>query len=234
MLFNADCLDVLPDLEDCADLIFADPPFNIGYKYSGYKDSRADYVQWCEKWIGMCYRCLKAGGAFWVAIGDEYAAELVVASKSAGFNMRNWVVWHYKFGTYCKKKFGRCHTHLLYFIKGKKANVFDPPRVESIRQQIGDKRASGAKIPGDVWEVSRVCGTFNERVGWHPCQMPESILERIILTSSVENDLIIDPFSGSGTTLVVASRLNRRWHGIEQSLEYCRGIRNRLCQQDVN
>lgn len=229
MLFNDDCLEILPGFADTADMIFADPPFNIGYKYDGYKDSRSNYVDWCQTWIKMCHNCLKTGGAFWLAIGDEYAAELTIAAKSVGFNLRNWIIWHYRFGTYCQKKFGRCHTHLLYFIKGTKANVFNPPRIESVRQQIGDKRASGAKIPSDVWEFPRVCGTFKERTGFHPCQMPESILERIILTSSLEDDIVLDPFSGSGTTLVVAQRLGRRWIGIEQSTEYCKGIRSRLC-----
>ncbi|MFK7788405.1 MAG: site-specific DNA-methyltransferase [Phycisphaeraceae bacterium] len=72
----------------------------------------------------------------------------------------------------------------------------------------------------DSWYLSRLCGTFKEREQWHPCQLPEALLERIILTSSNEGDLIFDPFAGSGTTLAVANRLKRDWLGTELSADY--------------
>jgi len=226
-VLHNDCLQVLPTLKE-VDLIFADPPFNIGYVYDDYVDKRTDYVEWCHNWIQYCYDCLKPGGSFWLAIGDKYVSELDVTAKSIGFNRRSWCIWYYRFGVYCRKKFGLCHTHLLYYTKGKNAKTFNPPLVKSVRQEIGDKRASGGKIPGDVWEFSRVCGTFKERVGWHTCQMPEAILERIILTSSEKGDFVVDPFAGSGTTLVAAKRLGRKFLGIEQSEKYCKGILERV------
>jgi len=231
MIVNADCLKALPELGE-VDLIFADPPFNINYKYDKYIDYNDNYIEWCEEWMQACYNCLKPGGTFWLAIGDDFVSELDITAKTVGFNRRNWVIWHYAFGVYCKQKFGRCHTHLLYYVKGKKANTFTPPFIESVRQKIGDKRANGGKIPGDVWKFSRVCGTFKERVN-HPCQMPLSILERIIQTSSKSGDLVVDPFAGSGTTLVAAKKLGRKFLGIELSENYCEIIKERLDEVEV-
>jgi adenine specific DNA methylase Mod len=102
-----------------------------------------------------------------------------------------------------------------------------------------DKRANPAgKMPDDVWDsfmrddvwdsFSRVCGTFKERQGWHPCQMPESLLARIIRVSSNKGDLVLDPFSGSGTTAVVAAKLGRHYTGIELSPKYAEESRKRI------
>lgn len=214
------------------DLVFADPPFNIGYKYDSYKDNRTDYHAWCQEWVDKCVVQLKPNGSLWIAINDENAAELVIACKRAGLAMRNWCVWHYTFGTHLKKKFSRCKTHLLYFVKDPEDFTFnrDAILVPSARQtKYGDKRAAGGgKTPGDVWEFSRVCGSFKERQGWHPCQMPESVLERIILACSNEGDKVLDPFAGSGTTLAVAQRLGRESVGYEISGKYAKGISERI------
>ena len=80
----------------------------------------------------------------------------------------------------------------------------------------------------DVWNVSRVCGTFKEREGWHGCQMPIGVLNRIIAASSNPGDIVLDPFNGSGTTCVSAAMLNRQYVGIDQSEEYVGYARKRL------
>jgi site-specific DNA-methyltransferase (adenine-specific) len=80
----------------------------------------------------------------------------------------------------------------------------------------------------DTWYFSRVCGTFKERAGWHGCQMPEQLLGRIIKVCSNPGDIVLDPFAGSGTTLVVAKKLCRRWLGFELSPKYCDQIQARL------
>ena len=108
-------------------------------------------------------------------------------------------------------------------------------RVPSDRQLIyDDKRANPAgKMPDDVWEDSRVCGTFKERTGWHPCQMPESVLMRIIAISSKPGDCVLDPFVGSGTTAVAAIKLQRNYVGIEISAEYAKKAEERLAELDT-
>jgi hypothetical protein len=88
-------------------------------------------------------------------------------------------------------------------------------------------------MPDDVWEDSRVCGTFKERTGWHPCQMPESVLMRIIAISSNAGDCVLDPFVGSGTTAVAARKLQRDYVGIEISAEYAKKAEERLAELDT-
>ncbi|MDO5553629.1 MAG: site-specific DNA-methyltransferase [Planctomycetia bacterium] len=239
--------------EESVDLVFADPPFNIGFSYEGYEDNRTaeDYLAWCEKWLAGIHRVLKPDGSFWLSIGDDFAAELkVLATRNIGFTMRNWIVWYYTFGVHCKRKFTRSHTHLFYFVKDADHFTFNDEtiRVPSARQLVyKDKRANPTgRIPDDtwilrpqsipggfdgdqsVWYFARVCGTFKERVGWHGCQMPEPLLERIINVSSNENDLVLDPFAGSGTTLAAAKKLKRQYMGFEISEPYCRECRQRL------
>ena len=131
------------------DLAFADPPFNIGYEYDVYEDSkkRDDYLDWSKKWIGAVHRVLKPDGTFWLAIGDEYAAELKLASQEIGFTCRSWVIWYYTFGVNCTNKFSRSHAHLFYFVKDPKKFTFRADelenRVPSARQLVyADKRAN--------------------------------------------------------------------------------------------
>jgi site-specific DNA-methyltransferase (adenine-specific) len=247
-----DCLRHLAALPaGCVDLAFADPPFNIGYEYDVYNDrqTRDDYVAWTERWLRGVQRVLKPTGSFYVAIGDEYAAEVKVRLDALGLSLRNWIVWHYTFGVSCTRKFNRSHAHIFYYVVDPKRFTFhaDAVRVPSARQTTyADRRANPrGKLPDDTWVlrpqeeercfhpetdtwyVARVCGTFKERTE-HPCQMPEAVLERIIAVSSSPGELVLDPFAGSGTTLAVAKRLDRRYLGIELSAEYAERIQRRL------
>jgi site-specific DNA-methyltransferase (adenine-specific) len=205
-IHQGDCLELFSRVEPGSiDLIFADPPFNIGYEYDVYDDRRdADqYLAWSERWGREVVRALKPTGSFWLAIGDEYAAELkVLFHRELKLSLRSWVIWYYTFGVNCKKKFSRSHAHLFYFVKDPKNFTFhdDTIRVPSARQLIyADKRANPVgRLPDDTWilrpqdvphgftpdqdtwYIPRVCGTFKERAGWHGCQMPERLLARII------------------------------------------------------
>jgi len=234
-IIAGDCIEILRGLDEpFADLIFADPPFNIGYKYDVYEDRKAydEYYAWTEQWMSACCGALKPTGSFWVAIGDEYAAEVRIIARGLGLHLRNWVIWHYTFGQNTKRKFARSHAHLFYWTKHPKDFTFNDMavRIPSARQTTyADKRANPkGKLPDDVWSFSRVCGTFKERVQWHPCQMPERVLERIIKVSSNPGDLVCDPFSGSGTTCVVAARLKRNYLGIDISRDYVDNSNERI------
>jgi DNA modification methylase len=233
-----DCVDILRKAQEpFADLVFADPPFNIGYKYDKYHDSRASekYLAWTRDWIGQCVRVLKPEGSIYIAIGDEYAAHIkLILEDEHKLSLRNWIIWHYTFGQQTKTKFARSHTHILYFVKDAKHFTFndDLVRVISDRQKkYRDKRAYPAgKIPDDVWnEYPRICGTFSERTG-HPCQMPESLLARIIRVSSHEGDWVLDPFCGSGVTATVAAKLRRWYTTIDLSGDYVEAARRRITE----
>ncbi len=249
-----DCVEGLRGLEaGSVDLAFADPPFNIGYKYDVYDDRKGadDYLAWTRDWTREVARVLKPDGSFWLAIGDEFAAELkMIVHRELGLSPRSWVIWYYTFGVNCKYKFSRSHAHLLYFVKDPTSFTFNTEeiRVPSARQLIyADTRANPKgrlpddtwilrpqDVPGgfgpdqDTWYVPRVCGTFKERAGWHGCQMPEQLLGRIIKSCSNPGDLVLDPFAGSGTTLTVAKKLRRRYLGFELSPDYRQRAQDRL------
>ena len=251
---RGDCLDLLARVPSgTVDLAFADPPFNIGYDYDTYDDRRStdDYLAWSRRWMAEIVRVLKASGTFWLAIGDEYAAELkVLATRELGLVCRSWVVWYYTFGVNCKYKFSRSHAHLFHFVKDPTKFTFnvDAIRVPSARELVyGDRRANAkGRLPDDTWILRpqdlpegfaadddtwyfpRVCGTFKERSGWHGCQMPEQLLGRIIRACSNEGELVLDPFGGSGTTLAVAKKLGRSFLGLELSEAYAARITDRL------
>ena len=237
-----DCINVLGKItEPFADLIFADPPFNIGYKYDKYNDDVAHekYVGWTKEWMAACKKVLKPTGSFYIAIGDDYAANVKLTGEELGLVMRNWIIWHYTFGQQTKNKFARAHTHIFYFVNDHKDFTFNDyaVRVPSDRQLIyNDSRANPkGKMPDDVWDdYSRVCGTFKERTGWHPCQMPEQLLKRIVSVSSNPSDCILDPFCGSGTTAAAAYELGRNYVGIEISRDYAEKARQRLAQLKKN
>ncbi len=233
-----DCIEVLGKVRrPFADLIFADPPFNIGYEYDGYNDKveREKYIAWTKDWMTACKKVLKPAGSFYIAIGDEYAANVKIIADELGLFLRNWLIWHYTFGQQMKNKFARSHTHILYFVNDEKNFTFNDyaVRVPSDRQLIyNDKRANPVgKMPDDVWsEYSRVCGTFKERAGWHPCQMPESLLKRIVAVSSNPGDCVLDPFSGSGTTVAAAYQSGRDYVGVEISQSYVDNAKKRLAE----
>ena len=254
---QTDCLAGMATLPGgCVDLVFADPPFNIGYKYDVYNDcqERDEYLQWSRQWIAAVHRVLKPDGTFWLAIGDDYAAELKIVSQELGFHCRSWVIWYYTFGVNCKQKFSRSHTHLFHFVKDPQRFTFRADdldnRVYSARQLVyADNRSNPTgRLPDDTWILRpqdlqdcftaeedtwyfpRVAGTFKERAGFHGCQMPEQLLGRIIRVCSSEREMVLDPFSGSASTLVVAKKLGRNFVGFELSPEYAARGAERLAQ----
>jgi site-specific DNA-methyltransferase (adenine-specific) len=255
-LYHGDCIKGMANIpEGSIDLAFADPPFNIGYKYDVYDDKLAadKYLAWSKKWGAALVKALKPTGTFWLAIGDDFAAELkVMFQRELGLHCRSWVVWYYTFGVNCKYKFSRSHTHLFHFVKDVKNATFnaDAIRVPSARQLVyGDLRADAkGRLPDDtwilrpqdlpdsfapdddVWYLPRVCGTFKERAGWHGCQMPEQLLGRIIKACSNPGETVLDPFGGSGTTLAVAKKLGRRFIGFELSKNYFSQVEKRLAE----
>ncbi len=140
-IHQGSCVDRLRELKKgSVDLVFADPPFNIGYEYDVYDDqqSTAEYLSFCKQWIKGVHRALKPDGTFWLAIGDEYAAELKVLSQQVGFHCRSWVIWYYTFGVNCARGFSRSHTHLFHFVKDRERFTFNGEnpavRVASARQ----------------------------------------------------------------------------------------------------
>ena len=254
-MHHGDCIAGMNALPaGSVDLVFADPPFNIGYDYDVYNDRRERdvYLDWSRGWISAAHRALKPDGTFWLAIGDEYAAELKILSQDVGFVSRSWVIWYYTFGVNCKYKFSRSHAHLFHFVKDPAKFTFRAAelenRIPSARQLVyNDSRGNPeGRLPDDTWILRpqdiagsftpdedtwyfpRVAGTFKERKGFHGCQMPEQLLGRIIRVCSHENEIVLDPFSGSATTLAVSKKLGRQFLGFDLSPEYVQRGKDRL------
>ncbi|MEX0677937.1 MAG: DNA methyltransferase [Pirellulales bacterium] len=178
-----DCIEGMNGLAaGGVDLAFADPPFNIGYDYDVYDDrqERDKYLAWSRDWIAAVYRVLKPDGAFWLAIGDEYAAELKIESQKIGFHCRSWVVWYYTFGVNCDRKFTRSHAHLFHFVKNPKEFTFRADalenRIPSARQLVyNDKRAnSTGRLPDDTWIIrpAEFAGLVDDDGAWPPAKLP--------------------------------------------------------------
>lgn len=254
-VYFGDCCTMMRQMSaDSVDLAFVDPPYNIGFDYGDdeYKDNLppAEYSAWCTEWMTEIHRVLKPTGSFWLAIGDEWAAELKVMARSIGFHMRSWVVWYYTFGVNSPKKFTRSHAHLFYFTKHRTQFTFNQSqiRVPSARAiEYKDKRANpdgrlpddtwvlrpqslpdGFQAEEDVWSIPRICGTFKQRQDGAANQMPEQLIGRIIRACSNDGDLVLDPMSGTGTTVTVAKKLSRRYLGFELSGKFGGMIITRL------
>ncbi len=229
-IINADVLEGLRQLRsNSVRLIFADPPYNQGIDYGFGKKADMlpsdEYLRWCQRWMKAAIRPLAAGGTLWVLISSEWSCEFGVTLKGL-LPMRRQIVWRETFGQYQQANFTNEHRVLFYHVKSGAKQTWNPDaiRVPSARQtKYNDIRANPkGRVPGDVWKFSRVCGTFKERVHWHPTQLPEKLLERIVLCATNRGDTVLDAFAGSGSMLRVCQKHNRQFVGIDNNAEYCR------------
>ena len=258
-IFNGDCRLVMSQLDEAAyDLVFADPPFNIGHPYDGYDDSMTsnEYEEFTRQWLYHAYDRLRPGGVICTHVPDD-VVPLIFRYLPMGLTRIDWIIWHYRFGQSGNAaKSTKCinsKAHLLVFAKGGRTPTWNPPMVPSDRAtKYGDKRTAGSETPGmrvalDVWGVpsdgpywGRVQGNNVER--WdkahgalvdHPNQLPEVYVERAMLAWSNEGDQVLCPFGGSGTETVVAKALHRSIDTIEFSETSCGSIAARLVRGAV-
>lgn len=234
-------------------LAVCDPPYSFGVDYDVCNDrqSREEYLDWTKRWLNNVYAHLSDSGTLWVFTPEEWVADIEIYCRDAlAMIKRRHVIWAFGFGQAAQNNFTRSYVHLLYLTVDPKTFTFNPDaiRVPSARQaKYGDKRANPkGKLPDatwmlykdemdkvmqpdqDVWLMSRVCGTYKERVKEVPNQIPIPLLERIILSTSNPGDLVLDPFLGSGSTLVAAKRRGRRGLGIELSRSYADIAKKRI------
>lgn len=241
VLYEGDSIEWLKSIEsETVDLIFADPPYNIKKADWDKFESQEKYIQWSMQWIEGAVRVLKKTGTLYVCGFSEILADLKHPSMKY-FKGCKWLVWYYKNKANLGNDWGRSHESILHFRKSKAftMNIDDVripygrhtlkypchPQAETSQYGNGGKRKDvwtphplGAK-PKDIIEVPTTCNGMGEKTP-HPTQKPEELLRKLILASSNEHDLVLDPFSGSGTTLVVAEQLGRRWLGCDLSHEY--------------
>lgn len=239
-------LSTLPD--SSADLIVADPPYSIKKAEWDTFESQQAYVEWSLLWIEEAARVLTDRGTLYVCGFSEILADLRHPA-SRHFAGCRWIVWHYKNKANLRNDWGRSHESVLHFRKSKRFtfNTDDVripygahtlkypshPQAESSQYGNGKKRVEawtphprGAK-PKDVIEIPTTCNGMHEKTP-HPTQKPEELIRRLVLASSDPEDLVVDPFFGSGTTPVVAEQLGRRWSGCDLTPDYAGWAVDRL------
>ena len=225
-----DCLNELKSIDsNSVDLIIADPPYNVGKDYGNNSDKQnfENYIDFSKKWLSECHRILKNGGTIYVFIGFRYISYLYqIMEKDLEMNFVNWISWHYTQGIGKTKGFSPRHDDILMFSKSANYtfNLDDIRIPQKFYRKINNMRGAN---PGDVWDVSHIHYCQKGRQP-HPTQKPEAIIERMVLASSNEGDLVVDPFSGSGTTLRVCQQLKRNAIGIELNEEYVEQTKERL------
>lgn len=234
---HGDCLTELTQLPSATvRLIFTDPPYNQGIDYGAGRraDQLSDenYLAWCGRWINECVRLLTDDGSLWVMISDEYADHFGILLRAAGLHRRSWIKWYETFGVNCSNNFNRCSRHIFYCVKNRRRFVFHSDAISrpSDRQaKYGDSRASpGGKLWDNVWCIPRLVENSHERLPNFPTQLPLAILRPIVLCGSDPDDLVLDPFCGSGTTGVAAVTSQRCFLGIEQNVQFVSAARERV------
>lgn len=244
------CLDALKKIDDnCIDLIFADPPYNIGKNFGNNRDkwnSTESYIEWCKNWIDECFRVLKKDGTFYFMTATQFMPYLDVY-VSQNYNVISRIVWSYdSSGVQSKKRFGSLYEPILMCTKNSKSkytfnyeDIMIEAKTGSQRKLIDYRKKiptvyNSKKVPGNVWQFNRVRFKMDEYEN-HPTQKPEVLLERIILASSNVGDIVLDPFSGTFTTSAVALKNGRKAIGIELNDDYFKiGLRRTGVSEKYN
>jgi site-specific DNA-methyltransferase (adenine-specific) len=248
LLYEGDSIAWLGLLEEqSVNLIFADPPYNLNKAEWDNFESQEKYIQWSLQWIEQAARVLKPTGSMYICGFSEILADLKPPA-SKFFKSCRWLIWHYKNKANLGNDWGRSHESIIHLRKSAKAQL----NVDSVRipygahtlkypshpqadsSQYGKGRRKdtwfpnplGAK-PKDVFDIPTTCNGMEEKTP-HPTQKPEELLRKLVLASSQVGDLVLDPFSGSGTTLVVAEQLGRKWLGCDLNSEYNSWAINRI------
>lgn len=230
-----DSLTVLQNIQDeSVDLIFADPPYNLGKDFGNNSDKWSDkneYLQWCKSWMDECFRILKPNGTTYFMNATQNMAHIDVY-VSENYHVLSRIVWTYdSSGVQSKQMFGSLYEPILMATKTAQAKYtfnFQDILVEAktgAQRNLIDYRKTppqpynSKKVPGNVWDFPRVRYKMEEYEN-HPSQKPEALLERIILASSNKGDIVLDPFAGTFTTCAVAIKHGRKAIGIDINEEY--------------
>lgn len=229
-IINADALIELGNIKtESVDLIIADPPYNLGKDYGNNHDIQGfeEYLSFSRKWLTQARRILKTSGTLYVFMGFRFISYLYqILDRDLKLYFNNWIVWHYTQGMGKTKGFSPRHDDILMFTKTEDFK-FNLDEVRVPQKYYRDRNNMRGANPGDVWEFSHVHYCNGNRQN-HPTQKPEGLIERMVLASSDEGNLVVDPFSGSGTTLRVCQQFNRKAIGIEINPDYVTMTRNRL------
>ena len=233
----ADAFEILKKFpEKKFDLIFADPPYNLNKNFgktSFKQTSLEDYETWLESWLEICAKLLKPNASVYIC-GDWRSSSAIQRVGMKYFNLKNRITWEREKGRGAKANWKNASEDLWFFTVSD-AFTFNLEAVKMKRKVLAPYKENGKPKdwkrsekgnfrlthPSNLWNDLTVPFWSMPENTDHPTQKPEKLLAKIILASTNENDLILDPFAGSGTTSVVAKKLNRNFVGIELDEKYC-------------
>lgn len=240
ILYNEDnkkILELLKKYELKIDLTVTSPPYNIGKEYETNL-STIDYIQWTKEWIESIYAITDTNGSFWLNVGYipiEGVGKAIPITyllwDKIDFFLIQEIVWNYGAGVSAKKFFAPRNEKILFYVKNEKNYIFNLDAVRDKNVKYPNQKKNGklrcnplGKNPTDVWEFAKVTSGKNrsskERT-LHPAQYPLKVIDRIIKVSSNDMQVVLDPFSGSGTTGIAAHANHRIYLGIEIDQNYC-------------
>jgi len=229
----------IPD--NSVDITFADPPFNLNKKYNGYKDNQKNdsYLVWCKQWLSEMVRITKPSGSIFVHNIPKWLTYYATfLNKMAYF--KHWIAWDAPSGP-MGKSLQPSHYGILYYVKNHEERKFYEIRHPHKRcrkcgyllKDYGGKKDTlhpFGPLVSDSWaDIHRI--KHNKYRDEHPCQLPIHLLERIVLMSTDENDIVFDPFVGTGTSAMAAKRLGRRYIGIDIDEKYVNITREKLVME---
>ena len=221
------------------DLVITDPPFAINFKATkanynrtasrviqGYNEILPEnYYDFSFNWMSEVFRILKESGSMYVFSGWNNLKDILSALDDVGFTTVNHIIWKYQFGVVTKKKYVTSHYHCLYVCKNDKKKKFYPFSRFKKDSKTDNGRSLHYKDKEDVWEIKREYWTGKEKT---PTKLPADLIKKILLYSSKKNDLVLDPFLGSGQVAVVSKMLGREYYGFEIVKEYYNFAKKRL------
>ncbi len=234
-LFKNNCLDILPSLDkESVDLIFADPPYRLsngGITCKAGKMALVDKGEWDKsqgfdedfkftyQWLKQCRDVLKSDGCIWVSGSPHNIFQVGYALQALGFHIMNEITWYKPNAppNLSGRYFAHAHESLIWAKKSKEAkHIFN----YQLMKEWEDRISPAGKQMRSIWSIP-LTSLEEKRHGRHPTQKPLELMKRIILSSSQEGDVVLDPFTGSGTTGVIARQFNRKFTGIEIEKEFC-------------
>lgn len=249
-LHRGDAADILPNLPaGSVDLIVTSPPYHIGKSYET-RTPLTHYVAFIEEIIGECHRLLGPQGAMSWQVGNHvHKGEVIPIDsliiplfRNLGMKVRNRVVWTFGHGLHCSKRLSGRHETIVWATKSDDytfdlAAIRVPQKYPGKRYYKGPRKGelSGnpkGKNPGDVWDISNVKHNHPEKLD-HPCQFPEELIDRLVLSLTAPGDVVLDPFAGSGTVGAVCNRLGRKSILVEREESYVRMAAQRLAGHAV-
>ncbi|MEA3431379.1 MAG: site-specific DNA-methyltransferase [candidate division WOR-3 bacterium] len=239
-IYNMDCIEGMKYIPDSTiDLVITDPPFAIDFKakrnnyhrtasrvLEGYNEIPKDkYYDFTIKWMKEVYRILKESGSMYVFSGWNNLKDVLVVIDELGFVTVNHIIWKYQFGVVTKRKFVTSHYHCLYVCKNDGERKFFPYCRYSKESKSETGKSLHYKDKEDVWIIKREYWTGDQKT---PTKLPAELIKKILMYSSKEGNIVLDPFLGSGQVAVVSKMLNRQYIGFEIVKEYYEFAKERL------